>query len=236
METKEKKEQKSKSEKHANMASAERWLSVLGGSALSYFAMKKSKSLGRMAMTTASGLLLYRGTTGRCPVYKALGISTASEEAGAGVKIEKNIVIDRPSWEVYAYWHDFSNLPNFMEHLESVEILDDRMSRWTAKTPGGIHLTWNAETTKDIPNEKIKWRSLPGSDFNNKGSVSFKPGPHGNDTELTFKMTYYPPGGAAAVAISELVNIITAHEIEKNLNQFKEIMEGKTEERLAATA
>jgi uncharacterized membrane protein len=231
--TKEKRERKSKSGKHANMAPAERWLSVLGGSALSYLAVKKRKSLGRMALTTAGGLLLFRGTTGRCPVYNALGISTAGEHAG--ITIEKTVVIGRPREEVYSYWHDFSNLPNFMSHLESVEVLDDRMSRWVAKTPGGMHLTWNAETTKDIPNEKIKWRSLPGSDFGNKGSVSFKPGPNGNDTELKFKMTYYPPGGAAAVAVSELVNIITAQEIEKNLNQFKEMMES-SQERLAATA
>lgn len=232
----EEKKQKKSHGKKANMAPAERWLSVLGGSALSYLAVKKRKSLGRMALTTASGVLFYRGTTGRCPVYSALGISTASEKEHAGVTIEKKIVIDRPREEVYSYWHDFSNLPNFMTHLDSVEVLDDKMSRWVAKTPGGMHLSWNAETTKDIPNEKLKWRSLPGSDFDNKGSVSFKPGPHGNDTELKIKITYYPPGGAAAVAVSELVNIITAQEIEKNLNQFKEIMEGEIEERIAATA
>ena len=34
-------------------------------------------------------------------------------------------------------------------------------------------MEWNSEMTRDIKNEFIAWRSLPGSDFDNEGSVSF---------------------------------------------------------------
>src|SRR5689334_7962049 len=66
-----------------------------------------------------------------------------------GVKLKKCIIVDRQPEELYRYWHDFSNLPRFVDGLESVEVMDNTRSRWTVNAPGGLPLSWDAEITVD---------------------------------------------------------------------------------------
>jgi uncharacterized membrane protein len=49
---------------------------VLGGGAVVYGLSRRS--LGGAALAVVGAGLLYRGVTGRCPVYRALGVSTAA--------------------------------------------------------------------------------------------------------------------------------------------------------------
>ena len=88
------------------------------------------------------------------------------------------ITIRRPVEEVYSYWHDFENLPRFMEHLHSVNVLGSGRSRWKAKAPGEV-VEWEAEIVGDRINEFIAWRSLEHADVQNSGSVRFVPAPGG---------------------------------------------------------
>jgi uncharacterized membrane protein len=46
------------------------------------------------------------------------------------VRTHRSVTVRRPVEEVYAFWHDFTNLPRFMRHLESVQMLDERRSHW----------------------------------------------------------------------------------------------------------
>src|SRR5215467_9751146 len=80
-----------------------------------------------------------------------------------GVKLKKSIIVDRSPEELYRYWHDFENLPKFVDMLEQVELFDLRRSRWTVLAPGGLRLTWDAEITIDRANEMIGWQSGQGS-------------------------------------------------------------------------
>src|SRR5438132_393473 len=79
-----------------NVGDAERALSALGGSALALYGLTRG-SLGGLALAAVGGAFLYRGLTGHCDCYAALGISTAEERgsrtsvpAGAGCKVEKS--------------------------------------------------------------------------------------------------------------------------------------------------
>jgi Protein of unknown function (DUF2892) len=62
-----------------NVSTLERWISTLGGGALLAWGLgrdpRRSPLAGAMAFGGAA--LLARGVTGRCPVYGALGKSTA---------------------------------------------------------------------------------------------------------------------------------------------------------------
>ena len=53
------------------------------------------------------------------------------------IHVTKSILINRPAEEIYRFWRDFKNLPRVMEHLESVQVIDDKRSRWVAKAPAG---------------------------------------------------------------------------------------------------
>src|SRR5437870_147561 len=99
-----------------------------------------------------------------------------------GVRVDKAITIERPVAYVYSFWRHFQNLPNFMRHLKSVSVQDELHSHWMVKTVAGKVLEWDAEIIEQRENEMISWRSTPGADVDNAGSVWFTNLPGGSGT------------------------------------------------------
>lgn len=61
-----------------NVANIERWVSLLGGGALAAWALRERRlSPLSGALAVGAATLLFRGATGHCPAYGALGVSTA---------------------------------------------------------------------------------------------------------------------------------------------------------------
>src|SRR4051812_13604348 len=132
-----------------NVAGVERWASALGGAALAAYGIKqlKERSPAGAAMAAAGSALMYRGATGHCPMYAAAGINTLGERerddtrrrlsGSRGIQVEEVVTIAAPADQLYAFWRDFEQLPRFMDHLESVTRVDDRLSHWVAKAPAG---------------------------------------------------------------------------------------------------
>jgi uncharacterized membrane protein len=61
-----------------NVGEIERWLSLIGGSVLVLYSLRRS--LGGLFMTLVGGALTYRGLTGHCNLYQAMGVSSATDE------------------------------------------------------------------------------------------------------------------------------------------------------------
>lgn len=209
-------------EKTINVGQTERWISMAAGAALAIYGLTRESMTGKAALSITGGYLFYRGQTGHCPAYQAFGINTAS--GVTGVSIEKTITINRSPEEVYRFWHNFENLPRFMEHLESVRVYDDRRSHWVASVPGGLSFEWDAEMVEDVVNERISWRSLPNAEVDNQGSVEFRRVP-GGGTRLSFKASYAIPGVAGAT--SKMFRYISEKQLEKELTQFKNLIESR---------
>ena len=148
----------------------------------------------------------------------------ASVGRGQGVKVEKSVTIDRPAHELYAFWRDFENLPRFMEHLESVTVIDARRSHWVAKAPAGQRVEWDAEIHNEIPDELIAWRSLPGSEIANAGSVHFESLGDGA-TDVRVVLSYEPPAGRVGDAVARLFGEAPSQQVEDDLRRFKQVME-----------
>jgi uncharacterized membrane protein len=140
-------------------------------------------------------------------------------------EVTKTMTIGLPVEEVYRFWRDFQNLPRFMAHLESVVLQDERRSRWTAKGPAGKTFSWEAEITEDRPNELISWRSMPGADVYNAGTVRFLPAPGGRGTELRVDLKYDPPAGLFGASVAKLLGKEPGEQIEGDLRRFKQVME-----------
>ncbi|MGV3486287.1 MAG: YgaP-like transmembrane domain, partial [Planctomycetaceae bacterium] len=166
--------------KAQNISEAERWGSVLGGAALLLAGLQRGRLSG-LITGLIGGSLLYRGYTGHCHAYDALGVSTADRptttgvRSGHGVKVEKTIDIGRSPAELFSFWRNLENLPKVMRHLERVETIDQRRSRWTARGPLATPLHWEAEIINEKEPHLIAWQSLPGSQVETAGSVHFKP-------------------------------------------------------------
>ena len=150
---------------------------------------------------------------------------SARSRVHRGVRVEQVVTVNRPIEEVYRFWRNFENLPRFMQHLESVRVLDDRRSRWQAKAPAGTSVQWVAELVQEIEHEWIAWRSLPGSDVENHGSVRFKRAPGARGTELRVQLEYYPPAGALGRGVAWLFGEEADQQIREDLRSFKQLME-----------
>jgi uncharacterized membrane protein len=217
-----------------NIGDNERLISVAGGGALSIYGLKRGGFSG-LLMTIAGGALIYRGATGHCNLYRALSVSTvkrkgihASVKHGAGIKIEKSVIIDKPVEELFRFWHNFENLPRFLSHLESVRAIGGhagRLSHWIARLPAGMKVEWDAEIINEAPNELIAWRSLDGAHVPNAGSVRFERMQNGQGSEVKIALEYAPPVGKIGSFVAKLFGEDPERRVAEDLRRFKQLME-----------
>lgn len=153
------------------------------------------------------------------------GKTQRAELEQRGLHVNHAITVNRPVEEVYNFWRDFQNLPRFMHHLESVQKLDERHSRWKVRAPAGTTVEWEAETVTDRPNELIAWRSLPGASVQNAGVVRFKRAPGDRGTEVEVELTYRPPLGAVGAVIAKLFGEAPEQQVKHELKMFKAVLE-----------
>ncbi len=217
--------------RETNVANVERWLSVIAGSALAAFGLKQ-RSIGGLILSAIGGTLVWRGATGHCPVYESLGISTADEQGeqvsvpyGKGIRVEKSVTINATPEQLYAFWRNFENLPRFMDHLESVKVIDGSRSHWVAKGPARINAEWDAEVINEVPNELIGWRSVDGSRVSNAGSVHFDRAVGGRGTEVKVILRYDPPAGIVGATIARLFGEDPSWQVQEDLRRLKELVE-----------
>ena len=135
------------------------------------------------------------------------------------------ITVRRPPAEVYAYWRDFSNLPDFMYHLEAVRPIDDHRWHWVAKAPAGATIEWDAEIVEESQNEVIAWRSVAGATVPNTGSVRFTPAPAQQGTEILVEIEYSLPGGRVGAAVARLFGEEPEQQMRDDLRRFKQVLE-----------
>ena len=156
----------------------------------------------------------------------ATQLSRESEERGDGPQvIAKTIVINRPAEEIYRFWHDIANFPQFMYHLQSVQETGPGRSHWVANGPAGQTVEWDSEIVEDVPNERIAWRSLPGATVLNAGAVTFEPRSGNRGTVVRVEVEFVPPGGPAAVGLAKLFNESPDQQIYDDLRRLKQILE-----------
>lgn len=153
------------------------------------------------------------------------GASGASRLWSRHIDVRQTVAINRKPEEIYSFWRDFRNLPQFMSHLERVDVQDDRRSHWVAKAPAGRTVEWDAEVTEDQPNQRLCWRSLEGADVDNSGEVRFERAPGGRGTILRVEMRYTPPGGVFGAIGAKLFGEEPQMQVRDDLRRLKQVLE-----------
>lgn len=215
-----------------NLSEFERWASIAAGAGLAIYGLSRLKGAGAL-YATVGGLLLRRGVTAHCDVYEALGMNTAVDpgdtraalRGSRGVNVLESVTINRPIEELYRFWRNLENLPQFMRHLESVEKVTDTISHWRAKGPAGTVVEWDAEIHNEVPDQVIGWRSLEGADVVSAGSVNFDSAAAGRGTRVTVHLQYSPPAGRVGAALARLFGRDAETEIREDLRRFKQLIE-----------
>src|SRR5688572_25900817 len=99
----------------ANVGITERVIVGVAGGMLT-FASLRSRRPSVLGLVGGAGLLA-RAMTGYCPMYQALGIDHAHEDATAddfftrGIHVESSRTIQKPAEELFRFWRNFENLP-----------------------------------------------------------------------------------------------------------------------------
>jgi len=212
-----------------NVSQPERKWSLLGGAVLLALGLTRT-GLNRVLTVLAGGVLLYRGNSGHCPVYEALGIHPRGvpDRPGvhdqAGHKIVRSVTVERPRSEVFAYWRKLENLSSVMTHIESVRVRDSQNSHWVARGPGGFTVEWDAEIINERENELIAWESKPGAQIPNAGSVRFEETRDGR-TRVKVALEFEAPAGEMGLWLARLLGEEPEQQIEDDLRRFKERLE-----------
>ncbi len=160
------------------------------------------------------------------------GVATLDVMAARGVNSnghaavrEQAITVGLPPEEVYRFWRNFENLPRFMSHLERVRVVDDVRSHWVAVGPAGSRFEWDSEVTEDRPGRLLRWRSIPGAEIENYGTVSFSRAPGDRGTEIHVRLIYHPPMGAVGAATARLFGEEPGQQIKGDLARLKQVLE-----------
>lgn len=219
-----------------NVSTGERIASAVGGGALIAYGINRQDWIGTILALVGGGVAL-RGVTGHCQVYDALDVDTNKGSSLLGrfgkktkgwfdqeTEVIRSITINKSAEELYDFWHNFENLPKFMDHLESVEVLDEKRSKWTAKAPLGSEVSWNAVITEDVKNELIAWTSFGESQIENSGKVEFLPTVE-RGTEVKVTIRYAPPAGKLGELAAYFLTEEPDTQVKDDLRRFKRLME-----------
>jgi uncharacterized membrane protein len=151
--------------------------------------------------------------------------STFRGKAGRNAPIERTVTINKPARELYDFWREFTNLPQFMDNIRTIERLDDQRSRWVVEAPAGTSVEWVARVTEDVPGRVIGWESEEGADVRNSGRVEFLDAPPGRGTYVRATISYDPPAGAVGKLVAKVLQREPNVQARRDLRRFKQLME-----------
>jgi uncharacterized membrane protein len=207
-----------------NLNWPERYISIAAGVKLSLSGIKHifSSPFTSLLKLGAGGYLLNRGVSGYCELYSQIGKNTFDP---VNINIKSSFTINQPRQLVYDFWRKLSNLPLFMSHLESVDVLDNERSHWVLKLPTGVaKVSWDAEIVKDAPGEFIGWSSLPGSTIDNAGKIRFRDTEVGG-TLVDVTISYQPPAGGFGASLAHVLNPVFKNMVNNDVQNFKQYMD-----------
>jgi uncharacterized membrane protein len=184
----------------------------------------KKSPFSSLLKVVSGSYLLYRGISGNCPI-SAMFLADDEVRHTPAVNIRTEFTVSKPRPEVYQAWRQLENLPQFMKHLKSVDLVSGTHSRWTAKLPGGFgDFVWDAEIVLEETNNVLGWRSLPDSMIENAGKVVFTDSEDGG-THLEVIITYRPPAGLIGTGIAKLLNPAFEKLVAGDVHNFRQFVE-----------
>jgi uncharacterized membrane protein len=185
--------------------------------------------IGAAAVAAVGGMAYLFGRKFADDVEKSLisdaPASTFRGKAGRGSPVGRTVTVNRPAQELYDFWRDFTNFPQFMDNIRSVEKLDGQRSRWVIEAPAGTKVEFVSRITEDRPGRLIAWESEEGADVRNAGRIEFIDAAPGRGTMVRATISYDPPAGALGRAVAKLLQREPAVQARRDLRRFKQLME-----------
>ena len=198
---------------------------LLGGGLLALTGLMRRSPMG-LILGLAGAALLARGATNQ-PLRSLMSGRSLGLGTGMGldqpIDLEKSIHIDASPDEVYDMFANYENFPRFMSHVVEVRDLGRRRSHWTVKGPGGSEFEWNSMLTEQSRPHRLAWRSEPGAEIPQSGSIHLEPRRGG--TDVTVRMSYTPPAGMLGHGLATLLGADPKSQMDEDLARMKDFIE-----------
>ena len=187
---------------------------VLGGGAL-----------GLYALASRSPMAILAGLAGLTLLTRAASNRPLSELVGRHrmVDVSRTIYIDASPEQVYELWSNYENFPHFMSNVIEVRDLGNRRSHWVVRGPAGTEFRFDSVLTEQSRPRRLAWRSEPGAEIDQFGSVEFQPARGG--TRVTVRMSYVPPAGAIGHGLAAMIGSDPERRMEEDLARMKAVIE-----------
>lgn len=196
-----------------NWSPAQRALAGAFGMGLAAYGYFRGGLRG-FALTALGGTVLARATSNE---------NIATLVRGKDIYVEKTVRIDSPVEQVYAYWRNLENMPQWMSHVREVGYLGGDRYHWVVDGPAGKPAEWDAELLNVVENREMTWRSVEGSQVETTGRVRFEP--DGAGTRVHVQMRYAPPGGVIGHMVAKAFGVDPKSEMDDDLARMKNAVE-----------
>jgi uncharacterized membrane protein len=167
-----------------------------------------------MIYAVLGGALFARATTNQ---------ELAKLGGGQGILIEKTIHIAAPVEQVFAYWRNLENMPQWMSHVREVRYQGGDRYHWVVDGPAGAPVEWDSELLNVVENREMTWRSVEGSQVDNTGRVRFEPDNEGS--RIIVQLRYMPPGGVIGHVVAKAFGVDPKSHMDDDLNRMKSTIE-----------
>jgi uncharacterized membrane protein len=194
---------------------------VVGGGVLGLIGLFRRSPVGAAVALGALALAARGGGGG-----SALSSLFGGSGRGRSIDLEKSIRIDASPDEVYDMWTNYENFPRFMSHVVEVRDLGRRRSHWVVQGPAGTQFEFDSVLTEQTKNRRLAWRSEPGAQIPNSGSVEFEP--YRGGTRVTVRFSYSPPAGALGHGLAALFGSDPKGQMDDDLARMKQYIERGT--------
>jgi len=185
--------------------------------------------IGAVGLAALGGIAYFLGRKlGEVPEEERISdapSATFRDQSGTDALVERTVTVNRPARELYDFWHDFTNFPQFMDNIRSIEKLDERRSHWVIEAPAGTSVEFDSIITEDEPGRLIAWESAEGASVPNRGRVEFIEAAPGRGTMVRATISYDPPGGTFGRAVAKVLQREPNVQARRDLRRFKQLME-----------
>jgi len=194
-----------------------RLLGTMAGAAMAAMGASRRDRAG-IASAAGGSLLVARALTNK-PASALTGIGAGRK----AVDVKKSIEVGAPVDDVYAYWSDLQNFPQFMQHVRDVRVEGDT-SHWVVDGPAGTTVEFDAVVTRADARDRIAWKTVEGSPIKHSGVVRFER-VDGDRTRVHVQLSYNPIAGAAGHAVALLSRRDPKHMMNDDLMRMKTYIE-----------
>jgi uncharacterized membrane protein len=205
-----------------NVGSRERAVSTAAGVSLFAYGASRRSWTG-CAVAAAGAVLIARGATGRCPLYRSLDKNTADgRDVPRDVELTRAITIGAPRKKLMESLRTSEWAREVLPFVQDLR-RDGDLLHLQVRLPTGRIVDWT--THAEVTDSTLVWRSMPDDAIDHELRIELEPAPAERGTELRASFRVRPPGGIAGAALAQPLRSLGARGLGRALQRLKQRVE-----------